>query len=108
MPLILNIHTPAQSYALPYRREFSLPFQPRFSQPQPQRCSSLTLFPSLPCLVEDESSSALISRILRKSGLDKQAQETLKSASSSSGQSSGSLQYEYEGGRWLLSDGELR
>ena len=57
---------------------------------------------------EDESSSALISRILRKSGLDKQAQETLKSASSSSGQSSGSLQYEYEGGRWLLSDGKPR
>ena len=57
--------------------------------------------------VEEESSSALISRILRKSGLDKQAQETLKSASSSSGQSSGSLQYEYEGGRWLLSDGKL-
>lgn len=70
MPMILNIHTPSHSFALPYR--------------------------------QGESAAALFERIARKAGLPKgDAVEALKEGRDGAG-----LRYEFDGGRWDLSDGE--
>lgn len=52
-------------------------------------------------ITENESSSALIDRIVRKSGLDEKASQGVKE-----GRDGGLLQYEFEGGRWTLQDGQ--
>ena len=115
MPLILNIHTPAHSYALPYRSKSEkalsrrvIPHRPhgtgtdiQVAPPPLPRPTSLN--PDDPAPTENESSSGLIDRIVRKSGLDEKARAGVKD-----GRDGGLLQYEYEGGRWTLQDGQYR